>query len=104
MSSPSKTKGNNYEREIVKLAKQADLESERAYASNGKSLGYSEDVDLIIKTITKVYKVQAKRRKTLPSYLQPSESVDFTVFRQDRGETLALIRLTDLLELIKGLQ
>lgn len=104
MSSPSKTKGNNYEREIVKLAKQIGLESERAYASNGKALGYSEDVDLIIKTANKVYKVQAKRRKTLPFYLQPSESVDFTVFRQDRGETLVLIRLTDLLELIKGLQ
>ena len=64
MTHPSKVKGNNYERELVAQARDKGLESERAYASNGRSLGESEEVDLIISGC----RVQAKRRKALPAW------------------------------------
>ena len=48
MTHPSKVKGNNYERELVKEAQAKGLEAERAYASNGKALGECEEVDLIV--------------------------------------------------------
>ena len=45
MTHPSKIKGNNYERELVAQARDKGLESERAYASNGRCMcfpGYVE--------------------------------------------------------------
>ena len=36
---PSKRKANRHERELVKIAEAKGLEAERAYASNGQSLG-----------------------------------------------------------------
>ena len=96
MSHPSKTKGNNFERELVKLAEEAGLEAKRAWGSNGQSLGYTEDVDCVIDGLT----IQAKRRKKIADYLVPSVHVDVQVFRQDRGEPLALIRFKDFLNLL----
>ena len=46
MSSPSKVKGNTFEREVVNQAKEFGLKSIRAYASNGISIGEAEDVDI----------------------------------------------------------
>lgn len=93
MSHPSKTKGNSYERELVNQATAAGLIAERAYASNGKALGEAETVDLTVSGV----RVQAKRRKALPAYLVPPEGADVTVFRQDRGESLVLMRYSDFL-------
>lgn len=98
MSHPSKQKGNGFEREIVKLAEQAGLDAKRAWGSNGLSLGFTEDVDCIVAGL----RVQAKRRKKLADYLKPSINVDVQVFREDRGEPLALLRYTDLLEILAG--
>jgi Holliday junction resolvase len=97
MTHPSKIKGNNYERELVAQARDKGLESERAYASNGRSLGESEEVDLIISGC----RVQAKRRKALPAYLALNEGVDAVAFRQDKGSTLILLRLDDFLDKVK---
>ena len=96
MSHPSKTKGTGYERELVNQAIARGLIAERAYASNGRALGESEEVDLLVSGC----RVQAKRRKTLAAYLCPTEGVDAVAFRQDRGETLVLVRWDDLLTLI----
>ena len=98
MSHPSKTKGNGFEREIVNIARERGLTAERAYASNGKALGESEQVDVVIQGC----RIQAKRRKCLPAYLQIPEGCDAVVFRQDRGEPLALVPLETLLTLIEG--
>ena len=38
MSSPSKRKGNAFERELVNTAKDWGLEAQRAWGSNGQSL------------------------------------------------------------------
>jgi hypothetical protein len=97
MTHPSKIKGNTYERELVNAAKEAGLDSKRAYASDGRSLGLHETVDLLIDE----KKIQAKRRKSIAAFMQPTEHVDAVAIRQDRGETLIVITLNEYLELIK---
>ena len=97
MASPSKAKGNRFEREIVNKAIQSGLTARRAWGSNGASLGMHEEVDLVIGKEPEI-KIQAKCRKTLASFLQPSEHVDAVVCKQDRGETLIILRFEDWLE------
>ena len=97
MAHPSKQKGNRFEREIVKLCEIWDVLCKRAWGSNGASLGMHEEVDLIIGKEPKI-KIQAKCRKKLASFLQPSEHVDAVICKQDRGETLIILRLEDWLE------
>ena len=97
MTHPSKIKGNAYERELVNTAKEAGLDSKRAYASDGRSLGLHEIVDLLIDE----KKIQAKRRKSIAAFMQPTQHVDAVAIRQDRGETLIVITLNEYLELIK---
>ena len=92
--SPSKVKGNKFERDVVNKAKEFGLDSKRAYASNGESLGMHAEVDLLIKD----YKIQAKIRKSIASYLLPNENVDAQVIRQDRGEAYVVLRLEDWLK------
>ena len=91
MAHPSKVKGNKFERDVVNKAKEFGLDSKRAYASNGESLGMHAEVDLLIKD----YKIQAKIRKSIASYLLPNENVDAQVIRQDRGEAYVVLRLED---------
>ena len=97
MAHPSKTKGNKFERDVVNTAKEFGLESKRAYASNGESLGMHAEVDLIIED----YRIQAKIRKSIASYLLPNENGDAQVIRQDRGEAYVVLRLEDWLKQIQ---
>ena len=96
MAHPSKVKGNKFERDVVNKAKEFGLESKRAYASNGESLGMHAEVDLIIED----YKIQAKIRKSIASYLVPNENVDAQVIREDRGEAYIVLKLEDWLEFL----
>ena len=48
MTHPNKVRGNNLEREIVNKAKAKGLSAKRAYASDGRSLGKSEVVDVMV--------------------------------------------------------
>ena len=97
LAHPSKVKGNKFERDVVNKAKEFGLDSKRAYASNGESLGMHAEVDLIIKD----YKIQAKIRKSIASYLLPNENVDAQVIRQDRGAAYIVLRLEDWLKKIQ---
>jgi len=97
MPHPSKLKGSNFERELVNQAKDFGLDAERAYASNGKALGCCEQVDLKIGDV----RVQAKRRKKLADYLQIPDGADVVACRQDRGDTLILMRYEYFLELLR---
>ena len=45
----SKQKGNRFERECVKMAENHGFSAERAYGSNGRALGESETVDIVIR-------------------------------------------------------
>ena len=97
MPSPSKQKGNRFEREIVNRAVQSGLTAKRAWGSNGAALGMHEEVDLVIGRDPEI-KIQAKCRKKLATFLQPTEHVDAVVCKQDRGETLIILRFEDWLE------
>lgn len=105
MAHPSKRKGNRFEREIVHAAEDAGLEAERAYASNGRSLGESEECDLLIRPFGTIMddhlRVQAKRRKKIAQYLTPPDGADLTVIREDYGEPLAVVPLPVLFELMQ---
>ena len=98
MAHPSKVKGNKFERDVVNKAKEFGLKSKRAYASNGESLGMHAEVDLVIE----YYKIQAKIRKSIASYLVPNENVDAQVIREDRGEAYIVLRLEDWLKIISS--
>lgn len=101
MTHPAKRKGNTGEREVVNLAKGRGLKAERAYASNGRSLGMAEDVDALIAGLP----VQVKRRARIAGYITPPEGATVTVLRADRGEWLAVMPyslLLDLLEVNRG--
>ena len=97
MPSPSKAKGNRFEREIVNKAKDIGFTAIRAWGSNGQALGEHEEVDLMIGKEPKL-KIQAKCRKKIASFLIPSEHVDAVVCKQDRGETLIILRFEDWLD------
>jgi hypothetical protein len=99
MTSPSKNKGNNFERELVRSAQAQGLDAERAWGSDGHSLGLPAEVDCLIHGL----RVQAKRRRSLPAYLTLAlHNVDVCAFREDRGDTMALIRWSDLLSLLRS--
>lgn len=100
MTHKNKVRGNNLEREIVNTAKEVGLSAKRAYASDGRSLGKSEVVDVIVENTT----IQAKRRKKVAQWLYPNyhgDDVDVVVTRMDRKEALAILPLQRLLELLK---
>lgn len=100
MTSKSKQKGNTYESELVKQAIAKGLESKRAWGSNGQSLGFAAEVDLLIGN----QKIQAKRRKKLPNYLQIPDSCDAVICREDRGKSLVIIHYEQYLEMILCMQ
>jgi len=96
MPSPSKRKGNAYEVELVKQAKAMGLQAKRAWGSDGRSLGLHEGVDLVVEDDH----IQAKRRKTIASYIRPDENVHVQVLRQDYGESYAIMPYAHYLQLL----
>lgn len=96
MGSPSKNKGNRFERHIVNTAIEHGLSSKRAYASNGISIGYAEDVDGVIEDVT----FQAKCRKKIAKWQLPGNA-DIVIVKQDRGDTIVMQKLEDWLTLLK---
>ena len=97
MAHPSKDKGNRFERELVNEARKAGLVAERAYASNGRSLGEAKVVDILVQGM----RLQLKRRNKIAKDLRVPEGADGTAFREDRGDTYVLLRWEDLLDKLK---
>ena len=100
MPHASRRKGNRFERALVNEARDAGLDAERAYASNGRSLGHAEAVDLTIGAWT----VQAKRRKSIAQYLTAPEGADVVAVREDYGEPLVVLPFEAFLDLLKDRQ
>ena len=105
-----KQKGNRIERECVNLAKGFGFESKRAWGSDGRSLGWHEEVDMTIDLPCRnsdkaphLYKFQVKGRKAIADYLKPCEHVYGQILKEDRYEPLVTIRYKDLLTLFKML-
>ena len=94
MSHPSKQKGNRFERLCVDKAQSYGVGAERAWGSNGRALGMHEEVDVLVGSN---FKIQAKCRKKIASFLIPTEHVDAVICKEDRGEMLIIMRLDDVL-------
>ena len=98
MSSPSKVKGNRFERECVERAEYKFIEAQRFWGSDGRSAGYHKDADIKVDD----WLFQCKIRKQLPKWLQIDwNEVDGFLIRQDRGKPLVMIDYDDFLDLIK---
>lgn len=103
MPSKSKRKGNTYESELVAILEERGFKATRAWGSNGKALGESEAVDIVLVDTRGVrWRVQAKRRAKLADYMQPPEGADIVMMREDRGENLVVLPLESFINLIKG--
>lgn len=105
MPSKSKRKGNRYERELVDYFNELPHHAERAWGSDGRALGQTKDTDIMLCLYEKVpVRVQAKRRKSIASYLTANlvdAVADIVCFREDRGESFAVMRLSTLMELLE---
>ena len=99
MASKSKQKGNRFERECVDIANQMELNSKRAWGSDGRSMGQNEHVDLMINE----YKAQCKVRKRVAKWLKPTQEVDIQLVKEDRGQIYVIQRYEEWLEMVKSL-
>ena len=100
MPSPSKVKGNKFERDCVNLAKEHGLEAKRAWGSDGRSMGFEEDVDILLDGNIKA---QCKIRKKLAKWVVPPESCEIAIVREDRGKTYITIEYETFLLYLKDL-
>ena len=101
MPSKSKQKGTRFENEIVSILNENGIKAIRAWGSNGKSLGFEEDVDILVKEFGRIkeFKIQAKRRAQLPRYLKLG-SCDAVVIREDREVPMVIMPLMDLIGIL----
>ncbi len=97
----AKQKGNRVERECVNLAKGFGFESRRAWGSDGRSLGWHEEVDMTITIKEDLYKFQVKARKKIGDLYKPCDDVYGQIIKEDRGEPLVTLRYKDFLLLLK---
>jgi len=95
----SRTKGFGYEREVVNQIKQAGLDARRMFGSDGRSSGLSADTDIYVDGR---YSFQLERTKTIRAKYRPTDGTVGSIFREDKGESFALIRLDFLIELLKS--
>jgi len=103
MAHPNKIKGNRFEYQVRDMFIDKGIECKRAYASDGRSLGLSEDVDVLATHNDVKYPMQCKIRKRLSKVVKPNANVFAQVVREDRGEPLAILKLVDLVDLIAKL-
>tara|TARA_R100001463_G_scaffold90485_1_gene145201 strand:+ start:403 stop:741 length:339 start_codon:yes stop_codon:yes gene_type:complete len=97
MPSASKIKGNKFERDCVNKAKEYGIEAKRAWGSDGRSMGFEEDVDMLI---DETIKAQCKIRKKLAKWVLPPDSCDITIVREDRGKAYITMGYEEYLRLI----
>ena len=100
MPSKSKAKGNRFERLCVKVATSFGLYAQRAWGSDGRSMGEHQEVDIKIEQ----YKVQCKTRKRIAEWLKPGKEVDIQVVKEDAGAVFVIQPLEKWCEMVKSLQ
>ena len=100
MAHPNKIKGNRFEYMVRDMFMDKGIEAKRAYASDGRSLGLTEDVDVLAIHNDIQYPIQCKIRKRISKVIKPNGNVYCQVVREDRGKPLAVIELDKLIELI----
>ena len=95
MPSKSSRKGYAYEREPLEQLTDEGFKCQRAWGSDGRSMGVEPDVDLIADDI----KIQAKRRNAIPKWLELG-SCDVVMFRGDHRESFAVIPMKEYVRLL----
>lgn len=104
MANKSKAKGNRFEKECCSVAEEYGFAAKRAWGSDGRSIGKSPEVDIVIEysdgTNLGELDIQCKVRKSIAEYIIPPDDCDFTLIKQDRGEIYACIKYEELLKLI----
>ena len=101
MPSKSKAKGNRFERECVNKALERGLNSQRAWGSDGRSLGLHSEVDLTIEDFT----VQCKVRKRVAKWLIPIDLPNHVqLIKEDRGEIYTVMKMEKFLEILQLLK
>jgi len=102
MPSTNARRSKKHEREVVNAAEDAGLTAERAWNSDGRSLGENKECDVRLETPDgDAWTVQAKRRRTVASYLT-EENADVVVTREDRSQNLVVVPLDAFLDLLRG--
>ena len=100
MPSTNARRSKRHEREIVHAAEDAGLEAERAWNSDGRSLGENKECDVRLEPPDgSTWTVQAKRRRSLAQYLT-DENADVVVTREDHGDNLVVCPLDVFLDLL----
>lgn len=97
MPSKSSRKGYAYERELLEQLTDEGFKCQRAWGSDGRSMGVEPDVDLIADDI----KIQAKRRKVIPKWLELG-NCDVVMFRGDHRESFAVIPMKEYVRLLSA--
>ena len=108
MANKSKAKGNRFEKECCSVAEEYGFAAKRAWGSDGRSIGESPEVDIVIEysDVDGLFDnsveldIQCKVRKSIAEYIIPPDDCDFTLIKQDRGEIYACIKYEELLKLI----
>lgn len=98
----SRNKGASYERELVNYLKERGLKAVRVPLS-GATEHTKNDVEVIANFDGKTkYSGECKRKKQLPKFFTDAlDGADFAAFRQDRGETLIVLRLETFGDLLQ---
>ena len=100
MPSKSKAKGNRFERFCVDVAQSLGLKAQRAWGSDGRSMGEHQEVDIKIEN----FKAQCKTRKRIAKWIKPSTEVNIHIVKEDRGEVFVIQNYEEWLEMVKSLQ
>ena len=91
MSKSQRTKGAQFEREIVQRMNEFGADAERNL-SQSRDGGW--DIDSLFGNF------ECKKRARIPAYLKPAEGVRGVVYACDRGERLVLLRINDAFKLM----
>lgn len=102
MGKPSRDKGARFERELVQDFAAMGLKARRVPLSGATDYA-KNDVEVTAGFDCKtVFSGECKRRAGLPKFfVEALDGADFAAFRQDRGETLIVLRLKTFGELLQ---
>ena len=84
-------KGYRGEVEVLSMFESLEIKAIRAWGRDGRSIMQKSDVDILAHVDDIELKVQVKRRKKLPAYLQ-FKNCDLVATRQDRGHWVYILR------------
>ena len=99
-------KGYRGEVEVLELFENLNIQAMSSWGSDGRSMrnakgqSYKSDVDIVAMIDEWDLKIQVKRRKKLPAYLQ-FKNCDLVATRQDRGNWMYILQADTFKELLK---